>query len=210
MAAKPDSKEAPAAAPAGAAPAPAEGAAPAKKGGGGIKALLPLVAAVVIAPAATFAVAQFVLLPKLKAELAAAATEGGGEAHAAPAKKKAEGGEKKKEGGHGGKEGEGGGSADTYNFENVVVNLSGTMGTRYLKTSFVVTGAKPDTIKETFEENKAKLTDVTLGVLSSLTLFDLEEPGAKNVLREKLVTAYNQALGSRVAEQVYFSDFVVQ
>ena len=36
------------------------------------------------------------------------------------------------------------------------------------------------------------------------------EPGAKNVLREKLVTAYNQALGTRVAEQVYFSDFVVQ
>jgi flagellar FliL protein len=211
MAAKPDSKEAPAAAPAGAAPASAEGAAPAKKGGGGIKALLPLVAAVVIAPAATFAVAQFVLLPKLKAELAAATAEGGADAHAAPARKKAEGGEKKKEkGGHGGKEGEGGGTADTYEFANVVVNLSGTMGTRYLKTSFVVTGAKPDTIKDAFEENKARLTDVTLGVLSSLSLADLEEPGAKNVLREKLVTAYNQALGSRVAEQVYFSDFVVQ
>ena len=41
-------------------------------------------------------------------------------------------------------------------------------------------------------------------------LADLEEPGAKNVLREKLVTAYNQALGHRVADQVYFSDFVVQ
>jgi len=84
------------------------------------------------------------------------------------------------------------------------------MGTRYLKTSFVVTGAKPDTIKDAFVENKARLTDVTLGVLSSLSLSDLEEPGAKNVLREKLVTAYNQALGSRVADQVYFSDFVVQ
>ena len=34
--------------------------------------------------------------------------------------------------------------------------------------------------------------------------------GAKNVLREKLVAAYNQALGKKVAEQVYFSDFVVQ
>ena len=84
------------------------------------------------------------------------------------------------------------------------------MGTRYLKTSFVVTGAKPDTIKPAFEENKDKLTDVTLGVLSSLSLSDLEEPGAKNVLREKLVTAYNQALNGRIAEQVYFSDFVVQ
>lgn len=211
MSAKPEKEAAPA-------PEKAAGAEAAPAKGGGMKAMLPLIAAVVVAPAATFGVAQFVLLPKLKAEIAAAAPEGagpGGEAaHAAPKKEKKEGGEKKekKHGGKEGKEGkEGGGdSADTYKFENVVVNLSGTMGTRYLKTSFVVTGAKPDTIQDAFEENKAKLTDVTLGVLSSLSLADLEEPGAKNVLREKLVTAYNQALGSRVAEQVYFSDFVVQ
>jgi hypothetical protein len=38
---------------------------------------------------------------------------------------------------------------------------------------------------------------VTLNVLSSLTLADLEEPGSKNVLREKLVGAYNQALGKQ-------------
>ena len=61
-----------------------------------------------------------------------------------------------------------------------------------------------------FDTDKARLTDVTLNVLSSLTLTDLEEPGSKNVLREKLVTAYNQALGRKIAEQVYFSDFVVQ
>ena len=209
MAAKPDSKEkeAPAAPAADKAAASAE--ATARKGGGLVKTWLPVFAAILIAPGATFAVAQFVLLPKLQAQLAAA-VDGTADAHA-PAKKPAEGGEKKKEkGGHGGKEGEGASSADTYEFANVVVNLSGTMGTRYLKTSFVVTGAKPDTIKAAFEENKARLTDVTLGVLSSLSLADLEEPGAKNVLREKLVTAYNQALNGRIAEQVYFSDFVVQ
>ena len=104
---------------------------------------------------------------------------------------------------------EGGPNPATYEFQNVVVNLAGTMGTRYLKTSFIVTGADP-AIKATFEAQKAKLTDVTLNVLSSLSLADLEEPGSKNVLREKLVQAYNQVLGKRVAEQVYFSDFVVQ
>jgi flagellar protein FliL len=207
MAAKPDPKEKEAPADKAGA-ASAEATATAKKGGG-LKVWLPVLAAIIVAPGATFAVAQFVLLPKLKAELAASA-ESGAAAHA-PAKKKAE--ENKEKGGHGkegGKEGEGGDVADTYKFENVVVNLSGTMGTRYLKTSFVVTGAKPDTINEAFVENKARLMDVTLGVLSSLSLSDLEEPGSKNVLREKLVTAYNQALGSRVADQVYFSDFVVQ
>jgi len=61
-----------------------------------------------------------------------------------------------------------------------------------------------------FESDKARLTDVTLNVLSSLSLPDLEEAGAKNLIREKLVSAYNQALGRRLADQVYFSDFVVQ
>lgn len=216
MAAKPDAKEkeAPAAAaPDKAAPAPAEAAAPAKKAGGGVlKTWLPVVVALVAAPATCWAVAEFVLMPRLQQKLAATAATPAEEAHAPAEKAASHGGkEGKKEKGHGGKEGEGGGAtADTYEFSNVVVNLSGTMGTRYLKTSFVITGVKPDTIKEAFESNKAKLTDVTLGVLSSLSLSDLEEPGAKNVLREKLVTAYNQALGSRVAEQVYFSDFVVQ
>ena len=185
----------------------------AKAKGGALKAWLPVVLAIVVAPATCWAVAEFVLLPRLQAKLAALPAAAADAAHApaaaAAGEKPAAHGEKKK--GKGGKE-EGGGESngDTYGFTNVVVNLSGTMGTRYLKTSFLVTGVKPDTIKPAFEENKAKLTDVTLGVLSSLSLSDLEEPGAKNVLREKLVTAYNQALGSRVAEQVYFSDFVVQ
>ncbi|HWA26036.1 MAG TPA: flagellar basal body-associated FliL family protein [Lacunisphaera sp.] len=211
MAEKPDpkAKDKDAAAPekAGSNPAQAAAAGPAK--GGALKAWLPVVLAVIVAPATCWAVAEFVLLPRLQAKLAVAASPEGAAQAAAGEKASAAGGEKKK-GGHGGKEEGGAVGADTYSFSNVVVNLSGTMGTRYLKTSFVVTGIKPDTIKAAFEENKDKLTDVTLGVLSSLSLSDLEEPGAKNVLREKLVTAYNQALGSRVAEQVYFSDFVVQ
>jgi flagellar FliL protein len=204
-AAKPEPKEKDAPAEKAGAAA-AAGTAPVKKGG--LKVWLPVLAAIIVAPGATFAVAQFVLLPKLKAELAASADPAAA-AHAPAAKKKPEG-DKKEKAGHGGKEGEGANTSDTYEFANVVVNLSGTMGTRYLKTSFVVTGVKPDTIKDAFVENKARLMDVTLGVLSSLSLSDLEEPGSKNVLREKLVTAYNQALGSRVADQVYFSDFVVQ
>jgi flagellar FliL protein len=213
MAAKPEAKEAPdkAAPDKGATEKTAPEKAPVAAGGkfAGFKAWLPVVLAVVAAPATCWAVAEFVLLPRLQQKLAAA--HAGELPAAATAEKAAEKGHGEKKKGHGGKEeGEGGAGGDTYEFSNVVVNLSGTMGTRYLKTSFVITGVKPDTIKAAFEDNKAKLTDVTLGVLSSLSLSDLEEPGAKNVLREKLVTAYNQALGSRVADQVYFSDFVVQ
>lgn len=206
MAAKSDAKEA-------AAPAATEKdagkAEAAVRAPGVVKTWLPVVLAVIAAPGACWAVAEYLLLPRLEQRLTAVhQAAAAGEIPAAPAAEAKSSGEKKKEKGHGGKTE--GTATDTYEFSNVVVNLSGTMGTRYLKTSFVITGVKPDTIQAAFAENKARLTDVTLGVLSSISLADLEEPGAKNVLREKLVTAYNQALGSRVADQVYFSDFVVQ
>lgn len=178
--------------------------APASAKGGKLTQWLPLLLAIVVAPALSWAVAEFVLVPRMEKKLAAVKAGEPAESHAEAAP---EGGG---EGGHGEKGGkEGGGGPASYEFQNVVVNLSGTMGTRYLKTSFMVTGSDAN-IKNLFEAQKPKLTDVTLNVLSSLSLADLEEPGSKNVLREKLVLAYNQALGKRVAEQVYFSDFVVQ
>lgn len=191
------------------APASASAAAPA--GRGGMAAWLPLIIALVAAPAATWATVEFVLLPRLQKKIAAHPAEGAAvEAHAEPAHEApaagGHGAKPKSSGGHGK---ESGGAEASYQFENVVVNLAGTMGTRYLKTTFLVTGADAN-IAAVFTGSKARLTDVTLNVLSSLTLADLEEAGAKNLIREKLVNAYNQALGRKVAEQVYFSDFVIQ
>ncbi len=183
--------------------------APVKKGG--IGAWIPVIAAILLAPVATWATVEFVLLPRLQKKIAATAPgEHGAEAASAPAEPPTHSAKPGKEnkGGKGGKES--GGSPGTYEFQNIVVNLAGTMGTRYLKTSFLVTAAKDNDIKSLFEGSRARLMDVTLNVLSSLTLADLEEPGSKNIIREKLVMAYNQALGKKVADQVYFSDFVIQ
>ncbi len=157
---------------------------------GALPAWIPLAAAVVLAPVLTWAVGRFVLIPQLRSTLATEplvqAKSAGRPASAAAAV-----------------------PGGTYVFDNVVVNLSGTMGTRYLKAGFVVTG-NAATLSQQFEQNRAQLLDVTLNVLSSLSLSDLEEAGAKNLVRERLVSAYNQALGQHVAEQVYFTDFVVQ
>lgn len=208
MAAKPDAAHGASSTTTPPMPAAAAGAAAAPKKGGAMAQWIPVIAAVILAPVLSWAVAEFVLLPRMTKKLASVKVGEAVEEHAAPAAEaKAEGhGEK---GGKEGKEGKEGGNPATYEFQNLVVNLAGTMGTRYLKTTFIVTGTDAH-IKEIFDAQKAKLTDITLNVLSSLSLADLEEPGAKNVLREKLVLTYNQALGKKVAEQVYFSDFVVQ
>lgn len=215
MSGKPNEPAKEAAAPAAAAaPEKEKGAGDAPAKAGGIGAFIPLIAAVVIAPVLSWAIGQFVLMPQLKKQLAApvdahaAAAEGHGAEAAAEAEpaKEEKGGKEGKEGK--GKEGKGG-AGNTYEFENVVVNLAGTMGTRYLKTAFLVTGTDKS-LRAAFESNKPKLVDVTINVLSSLSLTDLEEAGSKNLIREKLIESYNQAFGKKLVEQVYFSDFVVQ
>jgi len=166
--------------------------------------LLPVVLVVVLAPAVSWLVMQYVMLPQLEKRLGAA---GGAVVAASAPAAPAPVVEKGK-----GKKGEAAPVApNAYVFSNVIVNLAGTMGTRYLKTTFMVTGGDQK-LNETFAstQNQPKLVDITLNILSSLTLADTEEAGAKNIIREKLVNAYNQALGRKVVEQIYFSDFVVQ
>ncbi len=199
--------------------APAAAAGDAAPKGGGVAGFLPLIIALVLAPIISWVVAEFVLLPRFKSQLVAAlpAGEHGG-APAAPAHGSAPKAEAKaeaksegkkpeaKKGGHGAEPA--GAPAGGYKFDNVVVNLSGTMGTRYLKTSFLVTGK--DNLKELFEERQPQLLDATLNTLGSLTLADLEEVGSRNLIRARLISAYNEVIGMRVVEQIYFSDFVVQ
>ena len=118
-------------------------------------------------------------------------------AHAAP--KKSEGDSKK------GAEA----SEASFEFKDVIVNLSGALGTRYLKTSFTVSGSDarlPDIVKNDHQ----KLLDITINVLSARTLNDLDSPTAKNAIREELIAKYNHALGVEMVEELYFSEFVIQ
>ena len=160
---------------------------------------IPAVAAVLLAPVLCVAVVQLVLVPRFQKKLGPASAA----AQAAPAAAEPSAAPKAAA------EGKQAGAGSSYDFTNVVVNLSGTMGTRYLKTSFTVTGSDA-AMKQAFETNKARFTDVTLNVLSTLTLAELEEPGAKNLIRDKLVASYNQAIGHHSVDQVYFSDFLIQ
>lgn len=169
----------------------------------------PVIAMLVLMPGITYGVAQFVILPKVRAVVQEQKTEdaaAGKEAHGGA---EAKGGHGKAEakGGHG-KGGEAGGQG-TYDFESLVVNLSGTMGTRYLKASFTVYSNNAD-LKEVVDKNKKQLLDVASTVLGSRTLADLEQPGAKNVVRNDLMANINQALKSDLVTQIFFSEFVVQ
>jgi len=171
-----------------------------------------LIAAIILMPAISFATAEFLLLPKLRGLIAQNAVEG--ESHAGAGGAEAHG---SAGGSHGSSHGGGGhdkgkegvkGEA-TYDFENVVVNLTGSMGTRFLKVNFTTIGSNPK-LPTIMAERKKMLLDVAINVLSARTMADLESPGAKNVVRNELLANFNQALKSDLIEQIYFTDFVVQ
>lgn len=168
---------------------------------------VPVLAMLVLTPAISFVLCEFVLIPKLQATVAltppGAAGEAGGHEPAKPAKKAESGGHG---GGHG-KSSEGDGFS--YKFDSLVVNLAGSMGTRYLKASFTADSENAQ-FSQIIEEHKPELLDVAQTVLSSRSMADLEQAGAKNLLRNDLIARLNHALESDVITQIYFSEFVVQ
>lgn len=203
----------------GASEATAGGSSPSKstKGGGG-NPWIPVAVIAVVCPLLSFALIQFLILPKMEKSLEdvavkmeaiqASQAESGNEAPVQPKAKTAQKEAKKesKEGGHG----EGGeGGSKGYEFKGIVANISGALQSRYIRVSFTVDGDNPD-LSGLITANHAKLVDATLSILSSLTLNDLEQPGIKNVLRSDLLGAYEAILHERVIKELYFSEFVVQ
>ncbi len=199
----------------------AEAGAPA--GGGGIKAMLPLIISIVLMPVLAYAMTMFVLLPKLKASAGGTGAKAGEhgeaakeEAHGAPAKEEGGHGAAKKEdaGGHGAADagGHGGASAKgsmKFPLNKIVVIVSGTQGTRYLMTSVTLVGVAKD-FKDSIEENKDKLLDIASGALSSKTIADLEKHGARNHIRSELITLFNNSLPSPLIKELFITDMAVQ
>ena len=196
-------------------------------GGGGIKAFLPLIIMVLLMPVLAFTTTKFLILPKVVQARGDAAPEEAGEhgeaAEAAGgAHGKEEGGDKGngkdagKEKEHGKpKEKESGGKAAggkkklSVPIAKVIVNVSGSGGARYLMTSFTLVGSHND-FKTTIDENKDQLLDLANSALASKTISDLEKPGARNQLRAELMSIFNNALGSGLVQEIYFTEFAVQ
>lgn len=176
-----------------------EAAAPAK--GGGFKALLPLIITIVLMPVLAWAMTNFVLVPKLQKSLGVGP---------APAEHAAE-----NSGEHGetasGKEpaGKNGGPKETVAMSKLLVNVSGSMGSRYLLASLTLSGGTPD-FKTKLEKNEAKLRDAACTVLATKTITDLEKPGARNLVRSELLTGFNNVLGGGTVQEIFITEFAIQ
>jgi flagellar protein FliL len=219
----------------GAAPAsggeekPAE-AAPSPSSAGGIKAWLPLIVTVVTMPALAYCTISFVLVPKMRKEVAAAtasiqpattnsapgaAVAESKPAVAAPVKSEEKGGEKPKEAGatdaalkeRGVKVTSDG--KMTVPLNKILVNIAGSMGSRYLMAGLTLASDKQG-FGDVVVNNEAQLLDLAASVLSSKTIADLERPEARTVVRSELQTVFNNALGAGTVKDVYLTEFAIQ
>jgi flagellar FliL protein len=170
---------------------PARAEAPAAAASGGFTLWLPFIITLIVMPALAFGMTQFVLLPQLQKGLGLQAAAPG----AAPASSKT-----KKDG----KE-----KTVSVPMNKLLVNVAGTMGARYLLVSLSIVGNTPD-FKEKMQERDAQLRDAASSVLGAKTLADLEKPGARNLIRNELISSFNGILGDSVVQDIYLPEFAIQ
>lgn len=172
--------------------------APKAQAAAGVGGWLPLIGAVVLLPIIAYLVTTFVLVPKLQKGLgitpppAAASThegEGGGHG-SAPAQAPAKG-------------------RQQVPIAKTVVNVAKTQATRFLMVSMILV-SDADNFAAVVKEHEAQLKDVAGGILSAKSIEDLERPGARNMIRSELITAFNHIFGGTTVQEIYFTDFAIQ
>jgi flagellar FliL protein len=180
----------------GSAPAPAAGGASAKaEAPSKMAAWLPLLVNAIVMPVVAYAVSIFVILPKIQA------ASGNRGAEASPKAGAAESRGQKDEAGQG--------KVLAPLTEKILVNLAGSMGTRYLLAKITLVGVGAS-FKEAVEKNDPQLRDVAASALGGKTIADLEKPGSRNLIRAELTSIFNEVLGKGTVSEIYLTEFAIQ
>jgi len=93
--------------------------------------------------------------------------------------------------------------------DNITVNLADTDRSRFLRTKIKL-AVRNDVAKAKIEENKAKINDLIITLLSSKKFSDIRTPQGKYALKQELIYRINRAVGGKPLKNIYFTDFVSQ
>lgn len=163
-------------------------------GGGGVKAWLPLVITLVLMPVVAYLMTTMVLVPKLAKTLK---TE---TAHARETEEEPQSGKETQNSGAKPK--------TKVQLSKIVVNVSGSLGSRLLLASLTLAGNAKD-FKDKVEDSNDQLRDLASSVLAAKTISDLEKPEARTLLRAELLSQFNAVLHGAVQE-IYITEFAIQ
>jgi flagellar basal body-associated protein FliL len=96
-----------------------------------------------------------------------------------------------------------------YVFDPVTTNLHSPYKSRLIKLQFTAEGTDPQ-FEQKCEENLHKLKDATNGILQSLTLVDVQDPGVRITLKTRLVNSFEKVLQERLIKEIFITDMVIQ
>jgi flagellar FliL protein len=156
-------------------------------------AWLPLLLTLLAMPALAYAATTFIIVPQI--ERAVGQTASGGQAADAPAQSPSS---------HGGAP-----EKQSVSLNKMIVNVAGTLGTRYLVASVTLVGGAAG-FKDRVEQQRDRLLDVANSTLSNKTIADLEAPGARNQIRAELMSGFNSALGEGAVKEIFITEFAIQ
>jgi flagellar FliL protein len=165
---------------------------------GGIKQWLPLIINVALMPLLAYVMTTFVLLPRLNTDSHPAGPDGKSAKPESPSAH-----------GESVAGGVGKGKFTAPLSGKILVNVAGTMGTRYLLANVTLVSPQAG-LKDAVERNDAELRDVAAGVLATKTIADLEKPGARNLIRSELISVFNNVLGDGIVSELYLTEFAIQ
>lgn len=150
-----------------------------------------LLGIILVQAAAAYAVARFLILPRLPGEAAGTTADSLAAAAASPAPPGAlERG-------------------TIVMMDNVVVNLVDARGTHYLKVA-VALEFKEKELEQEINERMPELRDLLINHLASRPMEEVINRDAREVIKRQLLDLFNKRLHSGQLLNVYFSDFVVQ
>lgn len=116
----------------------------------------------------------------------------------------------KEEGKGDGEHGEKKAGATVHMMENLVLNPSGSNGTRFLMAA-VAAEVKDEKVKEEMTGRDAELRDAALRILGVRTVEQLADMTLREALKKELVDSLNARLASKTAvKRIYFPQFVIQ
>lgn len=97
----------------------------------------------------------------------------------------------------------------TFSMDTFLVNLADPGGKRYLKVSMNLVVTSAQTVEE-FTARNSELRDVVLMLLSSKKYDDIATYAGKTTLKQEIIAQLNRKLTQGQAEDVYFTEFLVQ
>ena len=163
----------------------------------GFSAWLPLIVTVIVMPLLAYATTAFVLVPKLQKAVS-------------PAQSDAKDASGKGGDSQGPKEPhEGTGRVRVPLSKNIMVNVAGSLGSRYIVAGLTLVGTGAD-FENKIKRSDDQIRDLASNILCAKSISDLEKPGARNLIRSEMLSVFNTALGNGVVQEIYLTDFAIQ